>query len=153
DRCLDEREAPRPLDRRATLAEPSRAAAVLHILQLHENPVGIREVQLPRSFLRTASILHPHADVVPHPTDGAGLALARLDAVALERFQDRVRIEVLEIHAEVIDARARRGAAAAATAAREHQELDRRTDGERWRGRSLIRADAEAEEVAIERVR
>src|SRR5204862_7933143 len=102
------------------------------------------------SFLRAAAILHPHADVVPHRTDGPRLRLARLDAVALERPDDLVGVEILEAHAEVVDARLARGRAGApAAAAREHEDLDGRSDRQRRRGRSLIRADAEAEQLIV----
>src|SRR5207249_4177461 len=90
---------------RAHVSHHPRAAAVAHVLQLDEDAVGVREVQLRRPFLRPAAVLHAHADVMAERTHRSGLTLARLDAVTLERFQDLVEFEVFERHAEVIDAR------------------------------------------------
>src|SRR5204862_4282425 len=65
-----------------------------------------------------------------------------------------VGVEILEAHAEVVDARLARGRAGApAAAAREHEELDGRSDRQRRRGRSLIRTDAEPEQLLVEVVR
>ena len=55
----------------ADVAEIAAAAAVLRVLQLHQQAVGIGEVELRRAFRRAAAVLHPHRHVVPHRADRA----------------------------------------------------------------------------------
>src|SRR5262245_27567659 len=130
------------------------ATAVLHVLQLHQQAIRISEIQLWRPIFRAAAIFHSHADVVAHWTDRTGLILARLHAHALERLQDVVGFEIVDAHAEVIDAgRARGRSRAAAATAGEHQEFDAAACRKRRRGRPLVRTNAHAEHLSEERIR
>src|SRR2546430_17733629 len=99
----------------------SCSTAATGVLPVPGEPAGNGEAQLRRAFLRAAAVLHPHADVVAHRTDGSRLVLARLDPVALERPDDAVRVGAFEAHAAMTDARGaprrgRRGASAPAAA-------------------------------------
>src|SRR5215207_2392358 len=86
---------------RARVAEEAAAAAVLHVLNLNRNIVGICEVQLRRPGTGcAAAVFHPLADVPDERRRRIGAA--RLDAVAFEDFHDGVRIEVLHPEAGVI---------------------------------------------------
>src|SRR4051812_49291906 len=69
----------------AQVAEEPAAAAVARVLELHQQPVGIGEVQLRRAAWRAAAILHAHRDVVPQRAGGCRRVVARLQAVTLER--------------------------------------------------------------------
>src|SRR6185436_3505716 len=111
------------------------SATVTDVLELNQNSIGVCEVQFRRAFLRSSPILHSHADVMSQRADRSRLRVARLDAVALERLDASVRIERIDVHAEVVD-RGRtpsRGRAAA----RKHEELDAGSDRQRRRSRTL----------------
>src|SRR5438067_13302247 len=70
----------------ADVTKEPASAAVARILQLHQQTIGIGEVELRRSAGRAAAILHAHGDVMTHRADRALRAFARLDADALERL-------------------------------------------------------------------
>ena len=79
------------LERRFTLqirdiAKSSRSAAVAHVLQLHEDPIGIGEVQLWRAFLRPTAVWAARCDVVTQWCDRTCGTLARLQSEALQRL-------------------------------------------------------------------
>src|SRR4029450_14065648 len=89
-RCCRPR-APWPAGCRTSGAAPSltrvpehtAAAAVTRLLQLHEQAVGIGEVQLRCPFRGAAAVLHPHRDIVAKRTGGAGGGLGGLGAATL----------------------------------------------------------------------
>src|SRR5206468_1487797 len=88
---------------RTHVAEKTGAAAIADVLELNEKTVGIGGVQFRRAARRSAAILHPHRHVRHQRTRAAGSAPSWLDAVALERLQDLVRIEAVHVETCVID--------------------------------------------------
>src|SRR4051812_21162956 len=91
------------LQRRADLAQQTGATAVAHVLELDEDAIGIGEVQLSCPVLRSASILHPHADVIPQRGHGPALILSWFESDALQCEHRAVDIEARGREADVVD--------------------------------------------------
>src|SRR5215831_15782142 len=90
------------------------------------------------------------------PCRGRALRLStRLDAVALERLDNTLGIEIVHAHAQVVDAcRSWRCVGAAATTAPgEHDELAAPADAIERRAWSLIGLYAQPQEIGIKQVR
>src|SRR4030095_5204348 len=90
---------------RAYVTEVATATAVLHILQLDEQSIWIREVELGCPLFGAAAILHPHGHVRRHGSDRPCCTAARLDAVAFQGLEDAIHVEVVHVHTNVIDGR------------------------------------------------
>src|SRR5262245_54719271 len=101
-------------DSEAHVPEHARSAAITHVLQLNDQAVGIGEVQFRRAFLCPTAIFLPHADVVDERTGRPLTVAAWFDPVCLQRLDHRVRVEILERHAQVVDGGAGRSARSAA---------------------------------------
>ena len=135
----------------AHIAQNPGAAAVLHILKLNHQAVRIREIQFRRAFLCAAAIFHTHIDVVDQWAGRALRGSSRFDAVTFERLDDVVRLEIVDSHAEVVDAAGTRSGIR--DAAGEHEKLNAITDAHHRRRRSLIGLDPKTEKLLIKLVR
>src|SRR3989442_7607575 len=126
------------------------SSAVRRILKLNDQAVGIREVEFRSPFFCTSTIFHSHADVVHQGSRRSLCTSSRLDAVAFERLDNLVRIEIVHSHAKVIDgagpSRARRSLAATSTG---RQELAGIAETEHRLARSLIRLDSKAKQLLV----
>src|SRR4029453_8086186 len=164
------------------LSQESPSTAVLEVLQLNGEAIGIGEVQLRRPPFGAAAVRHAQADIGDQRL--AILVLLFLDSVVDQQLRDLCGIEVAHRHARVIDSGARwtTAASGASTAgpgrapawgrtagarcactrttcasgttgiAGEHQEVNAVAHAPR-RGRCLIRLRLESKELLIERNR
>ena len=137
---------PMPQGSEAHVSQETGAAAVLRVLKLNQQAVGIREVQLRGPFFRAATVFHSQRDVVHQRSRRALRGSSRLDSIAFESLDHRVRIEIIHTHAQVIDAA--RGASAT-----RHDELHAVTEAHDRRGWPLIGLDTETKEFLKEFVR
>src|SRR5262245_37754263 len=144
----------RETDSAAHVPEHPRSAAITHVLQLDDQAVRVGEVQFRRAFLCPAAIVLPQADVVDEWTGRTLTVATWFDPVCLQPLDDRVRVEILQRHAQMIDTGARSGArsAAACSTSVEYQKLDAAPPEHRGRG-PLIRLNPETEQILPERAR
>src|SRR6185295_9574160 len=105
----------RRLRGRADVPEDAAATAVAHVLKLHDDAVGIAEIELGGSARRAARFRPAHADARFHraAAQAAAGAFSTRDAVARQNGHRAAGVEILDRHAEMVDA----GRAARADAA------------------------------------
>src|SRR5947209_3234547 len=104
----------RRLRGRADIPEDARSAAVPDILKLNDDAVGIAEIELGGSSRRAARFRAAHPDARSHraAAQAAAGAFGTRDATARQNGHDAVGVEVLDAHAEMVDARRAVGARA-----------------------------------------
>src|SRR5262249_42713762 len=97
------------------------------VLNLEQEAIWVREVQLRRAAGCAATVLHPEADVGLQWADRSLLVFPRRDAVRRQNLEHLIWIEFFHIQRNVIDGCRtwrRRAATARTSAACEHHKHD-----------------------------